>query len=62
MKCPEEDFNHRLLLEKCNKWWSMRKEKRLMRADTHLTRECNKPLIYHTTEFLRGWINTRDVM
>ena len=61
MKCPEEEFDHGKLLERCDEWWSKRTEKRLLRTDMHLTRDSNKPQIYHSTEYLRGWLNTREL-
>ena len=60
-KSPEANYNHGLLLETCKNWWTPRKEKRLVRADLHLTREGNEPWVTHTTEYLRGWIRTRQL-
>ena len=60
-KHPEEEHNHGMILEDCKTWWKQRREKRLMRTDIHLTREGNEAREVHTTEYLKGWLRTREI-
>ena len=52
-KSPEAEYDHGVLLERCRTWWSLRREKRLLQMDIHLTREQQGPQAAQSTDYLR---------
>ena len=52
---------HEDLLQRCRKIWSGRGETVLLQGDRFLLREQYSPEEYHTADYLRAWIRTREL-
>ena len=61
VKNPKAEHGHGVLLERCRKWWLLRREKRLLQMDMHLTLAKSEPQTTHSTDYLREWLRTRII-
>ena len=52
---------HEDLLKRSRKIWSEREETVLLQGDRFLLREQHYPAEYHTADYLRAWIRTREL-
>ena len=61
IRTPEAEHDHGALLEICQRWWTLRGSKRLLRIDMHLTHDHLEPQAAHSTDYLREWLRTRTL-